>query len=75
MECRQHKAITDKLLKQPFFYGRWYVCACGWRYNAEEDKIFNKTSGYQKIKSIRRNIYNDNQSEWMNHLKSIMQEE
>lgn len=43
LERRQHKFLTKKLIKQPYFYLKWYICPnCGWRIQYEEDKIFNK---------------------------------
>lgn len=53
LEERTHKVLTDKMLRQPFYYNRWYVCpSCGWRMNYEQDKIFNKTSFYRNNKII-----------------------
>lgn len=50
----QHKFLIDKLIKQPFFYLRWYKCSnCGKRWQFEKDKIFNKTSEFAKVKTMR----------------------
>jgi hypothetical protein len=26
VEVREHKSVTEKMLRQPFFYTRWYRC-------------------------------------------------
>ena len=43
LEERQHKFLTEKLVKQPYFFLKWYICpSCGWRIQFETDKIYNK---------------------------------
>lgn len=53
-EERQHIAITDKQLRQPFFYSKWYYC-----HNKDcktttlmfdKDRIMNQNKAAQKFK-------------------------
>jgi len=58
MQVRQHKQITEKQLKQPFFYLRWYYCLnrkCKTKQvMPDEFIIYNKNKKGRKQKSIRQ---------------------
>lgn len=67
LEERQHKLLKDKMLKQPYFYLRWYKCFyCKKQYNFEKDKIFNNTKEYLKVRQ---------QKEYLPTLSMLLDEE
>jgi len=59
-ECRKcglllqevsHKEVTDKILRQEFYYLRWYKCpSCHWQLNLEEDKVWNNSEVIASLK-------------------------
>jgi hypothetical protein len=65
-EIREHKAITDKHLRQPFYYSRWFYCrnqSCVVStIMLEEYKIFGKNAAgsgaqfEQETTSLFRNL-------------------
>lgn len=43
MEERSHRFLTNKLINQPYFFTKWYVCpGCHNVQHFEKYKIFNK---------------------------------
>lgn len=76
MEQNRRHRITPKILNQPHFYAKWYVCKnCGQFKTLKEDKIINdmfkikfEPAPEQKIKPWLENNTDD---WWLNHLKSI----
>ena len=42
MEVRKHKTITEKILKQPYYFSEWNVCReCKRVQHFEDNKIYN----------------------------------
>ena len=71
MEQRQHRYLTEKLIKQPYFFLRWYKChRCGRQFNFEEDKIYNKLINPKREVPAVKEYYD----ELTGHLKSIRYE-
>jgi uncharacterized protein with PIN domain len=49
-----HKEITQKRLKQPFYFSKWYICPqCGWMLNLEQDKIWNNNEYSHLLKETQ----------------------
>lgn len=67
-ECRQHSVITDKMLKQPFYYSRWYMCrnrdCVTTMFSFKEDEV-------QTPKGIRREQFRDEVQQMELHFNSI----
>lgn len=42
MEVRYHSSITEKILRQPYYFSEWYFCPkCFYVKNIESKKIIN----------------------------------
>lgn len=43
MEVRGHMVITEKMLRQPYYFTEWYFCPhCSFVQLFEDKKVFNK---------------------------------
>jgi uncharacterized protein with PIN domain len=52
MERREHRNITDKILRQPYYYSEWDICKpCGHIQHYEHKKVFNNN---EKTKEFLR---------------------
>ncbi len=54
-ELRTHTKITEKQLKQPFYYKQWYFCPnknCQrTTFMKDEDRVFNKNDGARYVRN------------------------
>jgi hypothetical protein len=60
LEAREHTALTDKQLTQPFYYRRWFQCVndqCSTTLVMfEEDKVVNKNAAAKISKTAQETI-------------------
>lgn len=72
-QIREHARITPKLLKQPFYYRKWYYCTnTDCRTNVivrDEDRVWNNNEAAKEYKTIAANVHE--YQEKMDFLKSI----
>lgn len=47
MRENYHKTLTDKMINQPYFFSRWYICDnCKFIQHLERYKIINITTNF-----------------------------
>jgi len=59
-EVREHPTLTDKMLRQPFYYSRWYCCKnpmCKRTlFMLDEYRVLNKNAAARRFKSRQQEI-------------------
>ena len=75
-EAREHIAVREKQLNQPFYYKKWYYCynkACQTTlFMAEEDKVWNHNEKARKMKASKE--HQDEIEEQDNFLRLLSKE-
>lgn len=49
LKTNHHRALTDKMLTQPYFFYSWLVCSkCRYVQHFEDRKVYNQTSYFKR---------------------------